>query len=94
MRLIVWFRRRLPRPRPPEVRLWHGTAWYGAPAAVRYDGVDEAGIHQWTALFDERLRDLMFAWHVRRPSRRNRIEVEFLPAAELARAVAELERHE
>jgi hypothetical protein len=70
------------------VVLWIGHfPFRDAPQAVlRYDGMDEDGRHVWLALFDEKLEQESYLVHQGSSSPRNRIEVKFVPAAELAAA--------
>lgn len=91
-RIRVWFRRLLPRPAPPSaVVLWIGPfPWRDAPRAVfRYAGVDVDGFHVWDALFDEALAGKDYLVHEGSSSRRNRVEIKFVPAGQLAAAMTE-----
>lgn len=89
---MVWFRRCLPRPAPPEsVRLSLSDYTHTAPAPLRYDGIDADGYHCWTALFDERLREGGFVTHIGPTGPRTRVGLQFLSAGRLARAAADLE---
>lgn len=91
-RFRVWFRRLLPRPAPPSaVVLWIGPfLWRDAPRAVfRYAGVDVDGFHVWDALFDAEFAGKDYLVHEGSSSRRNRVEIKFVSADQLAAAMTE-----